>query len=154
MDDLIYYLPQIILGIVAAAVFIWVIFFIRELIRNSHGKSTCIHCKKAAEKVSPEPYLFLLPVSFGDKYEDAEQYLPSHMRPIMSTRQIPTGRMACRLEVYGCSHCGKRQVTVTDFLLVRGEEDIKRTYELPYEPFGPLIESWLALRQRQEPSSN
>ena len=92
MTALTYYLPQIIFGILAAVVLVWLVFFIRELILRSHGKAVCIHCKKAAEKVSPEPYLFLLPVSFGDKYEDAEQYLPSHMRPIASEQEdVPAG---------------------------------------------------------------
>ncbi|MCI8886878.1 MAG: hypothetical protein HFG70_02220 [Hungatella sp.] len=152
MTALTYYLPQIIFGILAAVVLVWLVFFIRELILRSHGKAVCIHCKKAAEKVSPEPYLFLLPVSFGDKYEDAEQYLPSHMRPIASEQMIPSGRRACRLEVYSCGHCGKRYVIITDFLPVRGEEYIKGIYELPYEPFQPLIERWVALRQHQKPS--
>lgn len=137
-----YYLPEIILAVVVAAVLIWGVCFIREMVLHSKGKTTCVYCKHSTSKVSSKKYLFLLPISFGTTYEDAKHYLPSHLRPIMGTDQIPTGRRACWVELYTCSKCGKEQVAVTDFLLVRGTEDVKGTYQLPYEPFQNLIERW------------
>lgn len=140
--DFTYYLPEIFFGLIVAVALIWGICFAREMFLFSKGKTICIHCKHAASKVSPKKHLFLLPVSFGETYENAEQYLPSHLKPIMGTNHIPTGRRACWVELYSCSKCRKEQVTVTDFLLVRGQEDVKATYILPCEPFLKLIERW------------
>lgn len=140
--DFTYYLPEILLALFAAAALIWGVGFIREMVLLSKGNSTCVHCKHTTSKVSPKKYLFLLPISFGTTYEDAEHYLPAHLRPIMGTDHIPTGKRACWVEAYACSRCGRQQVTVTDFLLVRGVEDVKGTYTLPYEPFEKLIDRW------------
>ena len=67
------------------------------------------------------------------------------MTPIKSKEQIPTGLRACRLEVYRCSTCDKRQVEITDFLNVRGEEAVKGHYEFSYDSFAGLIEEWKEL---------
>lgn len=143
--DFAYYLPEIIFGIIVIAALIWGVCFIRQMFLYSKGKTTCVYCKHTTTKDSPQKYLFLLPISFGTVYEDAEHYLPSRLKPIMGTNQIPTGRRACWIERYACSRCGRQQVTVTDFLLVRGTEDVKGTYLLPYEPFQRLIERWEAI---------
>lgn len=140
--DLTYYLPEIIFGLIVVVALIWGVCFVREMFLFSKGKTTCVYCKKTTFKDSPKKYLFLLPISFGTTYEDAEHYLPSHLMPIMGTDHIPTGRRACWVELYRCGRCGKEQVTVTDFLLVRGVEDVKGTYPLPYEPFQRLIDRW------------
>jgi len=140
--DFTYYLPEIVFAVILAIALIWGVCFIREMVLHSRGKSTCVYCKRTTSKVSPKKYLFLLPLSFGATYGDAEHYLPNHLMPIMGTGQIPTGRRACWVELYSCSQCGRQQVAVTDFLLVRGAEDVKGTYLLPYEPFERLIERW------------
>ena len=140
--DITYYLPEIIFCLIVVVALIWGVCFVREMFLFSKGKTTCVYCKKTTFKDSPKKYLFLLPISFGTTYEDAEHYLPSHLMPIMGTDHIPTGRRACWVELYRCGRCGKEQVTVTDFLLVRGVEDVKGTYLLPYEPFQRLIDRW------------
>ena len=140
--DLTYYLPEIIFGLIVVVALIWGVCFVREMFLFSKGKTTCVYCKKTTFKDSPKKYLFLLPISFGTTYEDAEHYLPSHLMPIMGTDHIPTGRRACWVELYSCGRCGREQVSVTDFLLVRGVEDVKKTYILPSEPFQKLIDRW------------
>ena len=137
-----YYLPGIIVLVVLVAVILFLISFIRNFIREKNGKTTCLKCKAAAPKISQYPYLFLIPVSFGDVYSDAENYLRTHMMPIMDKRQIPTGRRACKVEVFECPRCNNRQVEITDFLQVRGEECPKSYYNFAYESFRPLLEAW------------
>lgn len=142
MDELVYYLPVIILVIVVAAALFWGVEIVREVIRAKRGEITCMYCKAAASKSSQREYLFLIPISFGDQYGDAENYLRSHMRPIMGKDQIPTGQRACKLELYRCSKCDKEQVGITDFLQVRGEEYTKGCYVFSYESFRTLLEEW------------
>lgn len=142
MSSLTYYIPIIVVAVVIAAV-VWFLFtFIRNLIREKNGETTCLKCKAAAPKTTRYPYLFLIPVSFGDTYSDAENYLRSHMRPIMDKGQIPTGQRACKVEVFDCPRCNNRQVEITDFLQVRGTESAKAYYEFAYESFRPLLEAW------------
>lgn len=143
--DFTYYLPELLLGGAVAAFLIWGAFFARELFRHSRGGATCVHCQAAASKITTPPYLFLLPISFGAKYEDAQNYLLTHMKPILGKEEIPSGRRACHVEVCQCSKCGKKQVQVTDFLQVRGEETLEGTYHFPLEPFQPLLSRWDAL---------
>ena len=142
MKELSYYLPEIILLVLVTIALLWGILVIRDLLRHSRGNVTCLHCKGASSKISRYPYLFLLPLSFGEQYEDAEHYLPAHMVPIAGKEEIPTRRRACFVEVYRCPQCDTRQVAVTDFLQVRGREYPKGSYTLPYEPFYHLIEEW------------
>ena len=137
-----YYLPTIIFAAVVIAALIWVIWIVRDVIRAGKGEVTCMYCKAAASKVSNREYLFLIPVFFGEKYENEESYLCSHMKPIMRKDQIPSGQRACRVKVYNCSKCDKKQVGITDFLQVREEESIKGGYVFAYEPFRHLIEDW------------
>lgn len=137
-----YYIPGIIVLVVLAAVILFLISFIRNYIQEKNGKTTCSKCKAAAPKISRYPYLFLIPVSFGDVYSDAENYLRTHMMPIMDKRQIPTGQRACKVEVFECPRCNNRQVEITDFLQVRGEECPKSYYNFAYESFRPLLEAW------------
>lgn len=148
MGSFSYYLPIIVVIVVIAAVIIFGRSFIREYLRIKKNGSTCMYCKAEAAKVLPRTYLFLLPISFGDTYDDAEKYLLSHMVPIMGKDQIPTGRRACKIEVHGCSKCSKRQVVIEDFLLVRGEDYMKEYYVFDYEKFRPLLDAWEALEQK------
>ena len=141
-SDFSYYLPEILLAILVTIALGWVILVIRDLFRRSKGGITCLHCKGVSNKISRHPYLFLLPISFGDKYEHAASYLPSHMIPISRKEEIPTGRRACWVEVYSCPQCDTKQVLITDFLQVRGTEHLEGSYHLPYEPFYSLIEAW------------
>lgn len=143
-----YYLPELLLGGAVAAFLIWGIFFARDMFRYSRGGATCMHCQSVASKVTTPAYLFLLPVSFGAKYEDAQNYLLSHMKPILGKEEIPSGRRACHVEVYQCGKCGKKQVQVTDFLQVRGEESLEGTYIFPFEPFQQLLSRWEILGGR------
>lgn len=145
MGELAYYLPEIIFGGFALVAIIWGILFIRDMIRHSGGKATCVGCKGTASKLTTPQYLFLLPISFGTKYDDPESYLRSHMVPILRKDQIPTGRRACHVDVYQCEKCGKKQVNITDFLQVRGEESLEATYAFPYENFEPLLKRWEAI---------
>lgn len=142
MASLSYYLPVIIAAAVIGAVVVFGIYFIREYLRIRRNGSTCMYCKAEAAKDSPRTYLFLLPVSFGDTYDNAEKYLLSHMVPIRGREQIPTGRRACKVDVHTCSRCNKRQVVIEDFLLVRGEDYMKEYYIFAYEKFRPLLEKW------------
>lgn len=137
-----YYLPEIMMMLLAVGALVLAVCFFRDLFRGKNGESTCIYCKAAASKVSQQPYLFLLPVFFGEQYEDAENYLRSHMIPIMGKEQIPSGRRACYVEVHSCSKCDKKQVVITDFLQVRGEDYIKGNYVFAYETFRPLLEAY------------
>lgn len=146
----VYYLPEIISAAALAAVVVFGISFTKDLFRRKKGESSCIYCKAAASKISRYPYLFLIPVSFGEIYEEPEKYLLSHMRPIAGKEQIPTGMRACYVEVYSCTGCDKKHVAVKDFLQVRGEDHIKVIYEFAYEPFRPLLEAWEELNQVQE----
>lgn len=140
--SLTYYLPMAVLVLAIGAAVVWGIFFVRELLRGKRGESTCMYCNAPASKVSRYTYLFLIPVSFGETYEDAEDYLLSHMKPIRGKEQIPSGRRACYVEVYGCPRCDKKHVVVKDFLQVRGEDCTEAVYEFAYEPFRPLLEAW------------
>lgn len=108
MGSLSYYLPVIIILVVIGAVIVFGISFIREYVRIKKDGSTCMYCKAEAAKALPRTYLFLLPVSFGDTYENAEKYLLTHMTPIMGREQIPSGRRACKVEVHSCSKCSKK----------------------------------------------
>lgn len=137
-----YYLPGIIFVVLALAALIWAGFFIRDSLRGKRGEATCMYCKAAASKISPHTCLFLLPISFGDVYSDAQSYLRAHMIPIMGKEQIPSGRRACYVDVYSCPRCDKKQITVKDFLQVRGEDYDKGHYVFAYEPFQPLLEAW------------
>lgn len=149
MSSLTYYIPIVIVLVVIAAVALFLFTFIRNLIREKRGQSTCLKCKAAASKTTRYPYLFLIPVSFGDVYNDAENYLRTHMRPIMNKGQIPTGQRACKVEVFDCPRCNNRQVEITDFLQVRGEESPKSYYDFAYEPFRPLLEAWENMNNNQ-----
>lgn len=143
------YLPEIIVAVVVIVVLTWVASFVKNLLREKRGQITCIHCKAAAEKVTRYPYLFLLPVTFGNHYSDPEKYLLKNMRPIMSKDQIPTGQRACKVEVFNCSRCNKLLVEITDFLQVRGEEYPKEYHTFDHDPFRPLLESWEGIRNAQ-----
>lgn len=151
MASLSYYLPVIVIVIVIGAALVFGISFLREYLRIRKDGSSCIYCKAEAARESQRPYLFLLPVSFGDTYENAEKYLLSHMVPIMGREQIPTGRRACKAEVHICSKCNKRQVVIEDFLLVRGEDCLKEYYKFSYEKFRPLLDSWDEMERRTGP---
>ena len=99
MGELTYYLPEIVFGVFALVAIIWGILFVRDMVRRSGGKATCTHCKGNASKLTSPPYLFLLPISFGTKYDNPESYLRSHMVPILRKDRIPTGRRACHVDV-------------------------------------------------------
>ena len=142
MSSFTYYLPTIIFGLVAIAAVVFIIGIIRDVIRSGRGEAICIHCKAVAAKTSIYEYLFLIPVFFGDKYEDEEKYLLSHMTPIPGKDQIPSGQRACKVEVFTCPRCDKKQVHITDILMVRGEEYIKGSYVFEYEPFHNLLRAW------------
>lgn len=142
--SLTYYLPEMMFVLLVIGALILAVCFFRDLFRGKNGESTCIYCKAAASKVSQQPFLFLLPVFFGEQYEDAENYLLSHMAPITGKEQIPGGRRACYVEVHSCSQCDKKQVVITDFLQVRGEDYIKGNYIFSYEKFRPLLEAHAA----------
>lgn len=153
MDSLSYYLPVIIILVVIAAVLVFGGSFIREYLRIRKNGSSCMYCKAEAAKALPRTYLFLLPISFGDTYENAENYLLTHMVPIMGREQIPSGRRACKVEVHSCSKCSKMQVIIEDFLLVRGEDYMKEYYKFSYEKFRPLLDAWEEMEQRMRPGS-
>ncbi len=153
MAGLLYYLPVIVTAGVVIGALILGGYFIREYVRVRKNGSTCMYCKAEAARALPRTYLFLLPISFGDTYEDAEKYLLSHMVPIMGKEQIPTGRRACKVEVHGCSKCSRRQVIIEDFLLVRGEEYLKEYYKFSYEKFRPLLDTWEETERRVCPGS-
>lgn len=138
----VYYLPVIIIVIVVIAALVLGAKIVRELFRAIRDEVTCIYCKAAASKSSKREYLFLIPVFFGDQYDDAENYLRSRMKPIMGKDQIPTGQRACKVEIYRCSKCDKELVNITDFLQVRGAEYVKEGYVFAYESFRHLLESW------------
>ena len=150
MADLSYYLPILIIVIVIGVVLVFGVYFLREYLRIRKNGSTCIYCKAEAAKESPRTYLFLLPISFGDTYDNAEKYLLSHLVPIMGREQIPTGRRACNREVHLCSKCNTWQVVIEDFLLVRGEDYMKEYYKFSYEKFHPLLERWEEMEGRTD----
>ena len=136
------YLPEIIVAVVVIVVLAWLASFIKNLLREKKGQITCIHCKAAADKISHYPYLFLIPVTFGNHYSDPEKYLLKNMSPIMSKQQIPTGQRACKVDVFSCPRCNKLMVEITDFLQVRGEECSEEYHIFDHDPFRPLLESW------------
>ncbi len=137
-----YYLPEILFGAMALAAAVWGIGLAMELSRGKKGEASCIYCKGKAVKEPYGPCLFLLPLHFGETYEDSEEFLRRNMQPIYKKEQIPTGMRACWLEVYRCERCENRQVKITDFLDVRGEEHVKKCYDFSYESFRPLVEQW------------
>lgn len=149
IDDLMYYLPEVLVIAAIAAVLIWGFFFVRSMLRSKRGEATCRACKGIAERDFRynEEYLFALPVAFGDRYENAERYLPAHMVPIADKTQIPLGRRACRVKVYRCTQCENRQAEVVDFLQVRGEEYEKGRYEMDLELLRPLLEDWEQMKR-------
>lgn len=148
MAGLSYYLPVIIIVGVIVAALVFGRSILRDYLRVKKDGSTCMYCKAEAARALPRTYLFLLPISFGDTYEEAEKYLLRHMVPIMGREQIPTGRRACKVEVHSCSKCGKRQVIIEDFLLVRGEDYLKEYHIFAYEKFRSLLEAWEEMAQR------
>ncbi len=148
MAGLSYYLPVIIIAVVVVAAIVMGRSVIRDYLRVKKNGSTCMYCKGEAARALPRNYLFLLPVSFGDTYENAENYLLTHMVPIMSREQIPSGRRACKAEVHSCSKCGKKQIIIEDFLLVRGEDYMKEYYVFAYEKFRSLLDAWEETERR------
>lgn len=140
--DLIDYLPAIVILIFIVAIVVAGISIAKERQREKRGVSACIYCKADAPRFSQHTYLFLLPVFFGATYDDAQNYLLSHMKPIGVAEQIPTGMRACYVAVFLCPRCDKKHVMVRDFLRVRGEDHIQRIYRFPYEPFRPLLDGW------------
>ena len=136
------YLPEVIAAISAAGAVYFVISLARALISGMRGTAKCPECRGTMHKEERYPYLFLLPVSFGESYTDAENYLKKNMEPIASTAELPSGRRAVRAEVYICETCGAKQVEFTDFLLVRGNEDYRGSYTFAYEPFASRMEEW------------
>ena len=143
-----YYIPVVIVLVLGIVAVFWLVLFIRNFVREKKGQTTCIKCKAAAPKTTQYPYLFLIPVSFGDTYDNAENYLRTHMVPIPGKQQIPTGQRACKVEVFDCPNCGGRQVEITDFLQVRGEDYAKGYYDFAYEEFRPLLEQWEKMYNR------
>lgn len=144
-----YYIPAIIVIVVVAAVIWFAASLIRNIIREKQGKSTCMKCKAAASNTTRYPYLFLLPISFGETYSEPERYLQQKMMPIMNRNQIPTGKRACKVEVFDCPRCNSRQVEITDFLLVRGDDCAKEYHVFAYESFRPLLEAWENMNNNQ-----
>lgn len=149
LSDLTYYLPELLVVLALLAVGIWGFFFVRSMLREKQGKATCPGCKGIAEPDPRynEPYLFALPLSFGDTYESAQRYLPSHMIPIQDKIQIPLGKRACWVKVYRCTQCGNRHAVVVDFLQVRGEEHVKGQFDLDLDLLRPLLEQWEAQKR-------
>ncbi|WP_455618775.1 hypothetical protein [Eisenbergiella sp.] len=138
----IYYMPEILFVIAAIIAVFGIISLVRSLSADKEGKILCRKCQAPAVKSASHAYLFLIPASFDQEYEDAEGYLSRNMKPIAGKDQIPTGRRACWLEVFTCTKCDERQVRIRDFLQVRGEEYLKGTYILPYASFRSLTEQW------------
>lgn len=97
----------------------------RERQRERRGESICIYCKTLAPRFLEKTYLFLIPVFFGDTYENAENFLRTNRKPIMVTEQIPTGMRACFVGIHRCPRCDRQHVLVKDFLRVRNENFIK-----------------------------
>lgn len=138
----IYYMPEILFIIAAIFAVFGIIYLVRALTADKEGQILCRKCQAPAVKSSYRTFLFLIPASFDQVYEDPEGYLSRNMKPIAGKEQIPTGRRACWLEVFTCTKCDERQVRIRDFLQVRGEEYLKGTYILPYESFRLLTEQW------------
>lgn len=134
------YLPEVIVLLSLAGAAWFLIGFLRAVADGLGNITRCIACKEKTAMETGYPRLFLLPISFGDTYEHPEAYLSANMIPIQSKDQIPSGKRACRVEVYRCPACGTRQVEITDFLLVRGEESMKGRYSFSYEPFARVFE--------------
>lgn len=134
------YLPEAIVLLSLVGALFFLLKILRVLADVLMKRTRCIVCKKVTTKETGNSRLFLLPVSFGDTYESPETYLPANIRPIQSKEQIPTGRRACSVSVYRCPSCGGRQVEITDFLLVRGQENVKGCYTFPYESFAGAME--------------
>lgn len=150
MKGLSYYIPAAAVVAAAAVALCWGAIFIRNLIREKRGRTACIKCKAVGPRAAAYPYLFLIPVVFGKTYGCAQEYLRTHMTPILSKRQIPTGQRACRVEIFECPRCGARQVEITDFLQVRGEEYAQGHYAFDYEAFAPLLEDWERMNHQME----
>lgn len=150
MGGLSYYIPAAAVTVAAVAAVCWIAVFIRNIIREKRGQTTCMKCKAAALKITAYPYLFLIPVLFGDVYNNAEEYLRTHMTPVLSKQQIPTGQRACMAAVFECPRCGCKQVEITDFLQVRGESYAKGHYKFAYEAFAPLLEDWERMNHQRE----
>lgn len=136
------YLPEAmaVIGLIGVA---W--FFIHLaglIIHSARGTAQCPKCRGKMYKDGTEQYLFLLPVFFGDTYENAENFLLHNLKPIASLDDIPSGQRAVRAVIYRCSTCSKKQVDFTDFLLVRGSEDFRGRYFFSYEPFAGLLNEW------------
>ena len=78
-------------------------------------------------------YLYLLPSYLDDAHvEDLDYYLKNAV-PIAELTDIPSGRRACYFNVFRCPACTHREVSLIDFLHVRGETLLKGAEECPYE---------------------
>ena len=144
--SLTYYLPEILFGCLAiVAILLGYHVYLEHLFLVPKANVLADIVKELPPKLLSLLYLFLLPISFGTKYEDSEHYLASHIQPISDKSQIPSGRRACWVQVYCCPKCNQKQVEITDFLQVRGEETVESTYIFDYETFQPFIERWKRL---------
>lgn len=136
------YLPEVmaVIGLIGVAWF--VVHLIGQILHTAHGTSQCPDCRGKMYREETVPYLFLLPVFFGDTYENTETFLLRNLTPIASLDDIPSGQRAVRAVIYRCSVCNKKQVEFTDFLLVRGSEDVRGSRQFSYEPFAGLLNDW------------
>lgn len=115
----------------------WGLYFISKHINTETIK--CKQCK--GTMTSRKQYLALLPVFFDETYEASAVYYQNCTIPIESEEEIPTGRRACYIHVFQCENCGKKLISVVDFLKVREQFLIKGGENYPYDDFRTYIEN-------------
>lgn len=139
MPDIIFAIIGIVIIAFPVIVRFLVIPILNYIVRHSNSDTQkCKMCK--GEMVDIESFLYLIPVCFNNKYKESAEYYKRNFRRITDTSQIPSGNRACRLFVFQCKSCGYKNVSIVDFLQVRGRELLQGGNIYPYEEFREYIE--------------
>ena len=138
--DVLMWIPGILFFLCIFGRFVWP-NLVRVWLKRAEGKGVkCDVCKGPV--MDREEYLFLIPSSFDAPHVKELQYYVKNGRFISDVSQIPTGNRACRMAVTQCQNCGRREVVVIDFLLVRGTEVFKGAEAYPYEQLRTFLEQF------------
>lgn len=132
----------IIMVVLAVIVLVWRLFggvIIRKLMEAEDKKGvSCENCKEKMENTSSR--LYLLPVFFDHSHEESAEYYVGNATPITDRELIPSGQRACWMHIFTCAKCGRKKVSIVEFLRVRDQDLIKGGDIYPYEKFQYFFE--------------
>lgn len=132
----------ILMFIIVVIIVVWRFFggaILRKIMEAEDKKGlSCDVCKEKMENTSS--HLYLIPVHFDQKHDERAEYYVANARPIADREQIPSGQRACWMHIFTCGKCGRKKVSIVDFLRVRDQDLLKGGDIYPYEKFQSLFE--------------